>query len=91
MRHLAVGQLWIQEGLRRVVLELYKVGGKQNPADILTKSVTREVLDQHLHTLGLERAEGGALSAPHAQLQSVERDCGNCKARFRLSENRGIC
>ena len=72
VRHLAVGQLWVQEGLRRGDFELYKVRGDQNPADVLTKSVPREVLDRHLRTLGLERAEGRAASAPHAQLQELE-------------------
>ena len=71
MRHFAVGQLWVQEGLRRGDFELYKVRGDQNPADILTKSVPREVLDRHLRTLGLARADGRAASAPHAQLASL--------------------
>ena len=64
VRHLAVGQLWIQEGLRRGDFELYKIAGNRNPADILTKSVPREVLDRHLRTLGLQRAECRAASAP---------------------------
>ena len=70
VRHFAVGQLWVQEGLRRRDFELYKVLGAHNPADILTKTVSREVLDRHLRTLGLERAEGRAASAPRAQLQA---------------------
>ena len=71
VRHLAVGQLWVQEGLRRGDFELYKVSGNQNPADILTKSLPREALDRHLRTLGLVRAVGRAASAPHAQLQGL--------------------
>ena len=55
VRHIAVGQLWVQEGLRRGDFELYKVLGAHNPADILTKAVNREVLDRHLRTLGLTR------------------------------------
>ena len=70
VRHLAVGQLWVQEGLRRGDFELYKVLGAHNPADILTKAVNRETLDRHLHTLGLTRAEGRAETAPRAQLQA---------------------
>ena len=73
VRHLAVGQLWVQEGLRRGDFTLFKVRGDQNPADVLTKSVPREVLDRHLRTLGLQRTEGRAASAPQAQLQELGR------------------
>ena len=73
VRHLAVGQLWVQEGLcRRGDFALYKVRGDQNPADVLTKNVPRETLDRHLRTFGLVRADGRAASAPHAQLQELE-------------------
>ena len=70
VRHLAVGQLWVQEGLRRGDFELYKVLGAHNPTDIRTKAVNRETLDRHLRTLGLTRAEGRAETAPRAQLQA---------------------
>ena len=60
VRHLEVGQLWVREGLRRGDFELYKVLGSQNPADILTKAVSRDDLDRHLRTLGVARAEGRA-------------------------------
>ena len=69
VRHLAVGQLWVQEGLRRRDFTLFKVQGDRNPADILTKCVPREVLDRHLSKLGLHRTDGRAATAPHAQLQ----------------------
>ena len=49
---------------------LFKVTGDRNPADILTKCVAREVLDRHLGKLGLQRTEGRATTAPHAQLQT---------------------
>ena len=72
VRHLAVGQLWVQEGLRRGDLTLFKVQGDRNPSDILTKSVAREVLDRHLGKLGLHRTDGRAATAPHAQLQTQQ-------------------
>ena len=73
VRHLAVGQLWVQEGLRRGDFTLFKVQGDRNPADILTKCVPREVLDRHLSKLGLHRTDGRAAAAPHAQLQTCSR------------------
>ena len=74
VRHLAVGQLWVQEGLRRGDFTLFKVRGDQNPADLLTKSVPREVLDRHLRALGLARTAGRAESAPQAQLLELARE-----------------
>ena len=54
----------MQEGIRQGDFHLYKVCGDQNQADILMKNVFREVLDCHVRTLGLTRAEGRAESAP---------------------------
>ena len=71
VRYLAVGQLWVQEGLRRGDFELYKVLGSHTPADIVTKAMSREDLARHLCTLGLTRADGRAETAPGA------RNCSN--------------
>ena len=68
VRHLAVGQLWVQEGLRRGDFRLFKVQGDANPADALTKHLSREVLDRHVAALSLKRMAGRAVSAPKAQL-----------------------
>ena len=66
VRHLAVGQLWIQELVQDEVLDLYKVKGEENPADLLTKPLGRVVLDGHLGRLQLRRMTGRAASAPAA-------------------------
>ncbi len=66
VRHLAVGQLWVQEGLRKGDFKLYKVPGSENPADMLTNA--RDALDKHMGTMALERQEGRAVTAPEAQL-----------------------
>jgi hypothetical protein len=66
VRHLAVGQLWIQELVRDEVVDLYKVRGEENPADLLTKPLGRVVLDGHLDRLQLRRMTGRAESAPAA-------------------------
>ena len=70
VRHLAVGQLWVQEGLRRGDFRLYKVKGELNPADALTKHLAREELDRHLATMALKRMDGRATTAPKAQLKT---------------------
>ena len=64
IRHLAVGQLWVQEKVRSGQIALYKVAGTANPADILTKHMTRDTLDRHLSSIRLHRAQGRAETAP---------------------------
>jgi len=64
VRHLAVGQLWVQERVRSGDLALYKVLGTENPADLLTKHVPRDTADGHLWRIGLWRSEGRADTAP---------------------------
>ena len=44
VRHLAVGQLWVQERIRDKTLRLDKVAGEANPADIGTKHLGSEVM-----------------------------------------------
>jgi hypothetical protein len=68
VRHLAVGQLWVQEGLRRGDFKLFKVAGAENPADLLTKHLPRETIDRHLTAVSAIRQEGRAATAPEAQL-----------------------
>ena len=65
VRHLAVGQLWVQERLRNCDFSLFKVAGQDNPADALTKQLAREPLDRHMRRMGLVREKGRAESGPH--------------------------
>ena len=46
-RHINVQYLWIQERVRQGQLGLAKVVGKDNPADMMTKAVASETLQQH--------------------------------------------
>ena len=72
VRHLATGQLWVQERLRNKDFSLYKVLGTNNPADVFTKPVPRDTLDAHLQKIGLHREAGRAETAPnvvHTQQQ----------------------
>ena len=68
MCHLAVGQLWVQEGLRRGDFKLFKVKWTADSADALTKHLARHALDEHLEAISVRRASGRAASAPQAQL-----------------------
>ena len=64
VRHLAVGQLWVQERLRSGDFKLFKVAGAMNPADLFTKHLARDLMDQHLQRMSVARSEGRACSAP---------------------------
>ena len=64
VRHLAVGQLWVQEKLRYKEFSLYKVLGLQNPADMLTKHVSAEELCRNQTAVNLRSETGRADSAP---------------------------
>ena len=64
LRHLQVHLLWVQEHVRRKTFRLTKVPGTDNPSDVLTKHVGRDVLDKHLNRVHMERQGGRAASAP---------------------------
>ena len=64
VRHLAVGQLWVQERLRAGHFSLFKVSGTANPADLLTKHLPGPTICTHLVTLHCELEQGRAASAP---------------------------
>merc|ERR1712020_640162 len=64
VRHLATGQLWVQEKVRSEEFSLHKVSGELNPADLLTKGVPAELIRRHTASRGLVLEAGRAASAP---------------------------
>ena len=64
VRHLAVGQLWVQERIRQAAFTLHKVRGDCNPADLCTKHLGRATADHLLRIAGLHFEAGRASSAP---------------------------
>ena len=66
IRHLATTDLWIQDKVRSKVIELCKVLGTDNPADVLTKYVSRQVMEPALERIGLVVMSGRPVSAPKA-------------------------
>jgi len=49
VRHIEVDQLWIQDRVINGDIEVMKIHGKENIADILTKHVNAEDIRVHLH------------------------------------------
>ena len=58
MRHLAVGDLWVQQRAKDGEVVYNKLEGKLNTSDILTKPVDRETLMRHMQSLGLHFRQG---------------------------------
>ena len=67
VRHLAVGQLWVQERVRAGDFDLIKWPGERNPADVLTKVVNQELIDRHMAFMGVYWEDGRADSAPELE------------------------
>ena len=67
IRHLHVADLWVQDRLRKKDFSLTKVPGSSNPANILTKHVSRDIMRQHMEFMGLIAETGRAQSAPTIQ------------------------
>ena len=73
-RHIAVNSLWVQERLRKKQFALFKVRGEDNPADLMTKHLTRDKMIHHLKLQRAEFREGRAQVAP--QRKEDERIIG---------------
>ena len=63
-RHVAVHFLWVQERVRNGDLTVSKVWGGDNPADLLTKYLTRDKMDKCMIVFGLEYKDGRSAEAP---------------------------
>ena len=63
-RHIDTGLLWIQQTAAEKRLEYEKVLGTDNPADLMTKHLSLEVVERHSSKLGVEFPSGRAETAP---------------------------
>ena len=60
LRHINMNTLWVQEVQDREGVTYQKVLGTENPADLMTKYLTRDVINAHMSRLGQEVREGRA-------------------------------
>ncbi len=79
LRHVRVQYLWLQDKVRNGELEVTKVAGVANPADLLTKHLDIATLSGHLERLGFELRSDRAATAP--TLNSLAEGAGECVAR----------
>ena len=68
MRHIRVGQLWVQEVEEEGTLKYRKVSGDRNPADMLTKHLKEEKILKYSEELGMEARQGRAAKGLHIQV-----------------------
>jgi len=65
LRHLDTHTLWVQQAVRSGRVDLRKVDGEVNPADVFTKhSASRDKLAQLVNLFGCQYREGRAEAAP---------------------------
>ena len=75
LRHIDTQCLWLQQKVRQKRVELRKVKGTENPADLFTKHLTSApVVEQLLRVFGCEYRDGRPEGAP--QLRKRCRDAG---------------
>jgi hypothetical protein len=64
VRHLDTRLLWVQELVRDGTIEVIKVAGTENPADLMTKHLAADLISAHLTRLDCFVREGRAEIAP---------------------------
>ena len=64
IRHLDVEDLWVQQKSHDRSVDLIKILGTGNPADILTKCVAADLLNKMLQKIGMVYMDGRASAAP---------------------------
>ena len=64
VRHLATADLWVQQKVRARELKLFKLPGKENPSDLMTKYKTAPEASKFLSMLRIQRMVGRPRLAP---------------------------
>lgn len=64
VRHLDTRLLWVQDLVRTGAMQVVKVGGQTNPADLMTKYQSGGVISEHLLRIGCFERDGRAQAAP---------------------------
>ena len=57
VKHLDVQLLWLQDAVRRGKVEMVKIRGDRNPADLMTKHLGSQPIAANLARLGFERKD----------------------------------
>ena len=71
MRHISVNELWIQDKVSSKALAIIKIKNKLNPADLMTKHLSREEIRQIMDGLDHRHLTGRNADAP--ELSMIEK------------------
>ena len=72
VRHISANELWIQDKISSKVIAIIKIKNKFNPADLMTKYLSREEIRQIMDDLQHQHSEGRNAYAP--ELSIIEED-----------------
>ena len=91
VRHMDTQIMWIQQRVRNGDLDLYKVSGEENPADILTKAeIPRERMEKLLERLNCHFEGGRAESAPRLRAEGGKKLFAALPSRGGLERQRAL-
>ena len=71
VRHLDIGVLWLQEHQLMRLVELTKVLGIENPADLMTKHLDQKLVNQYTALLNYEFRQGRSGTTKVHNMQAV--------------------
>ena len=75
LRHVATHTLWVQDKVRTRAIELRKVRGEVNPADLFTKhQLSKDRVESLVRLFGCEYREGRPDSAPQLRRKEVQQE-----------------
>ena len=60
LRHVRVGQLWVQQKNEEGEIRYRKVKGTENPADAMTKALAQADIEKYMKMIGQHAAQGRA-------------------------------
>ena len=79
-RHIDVQYLWIQEKLKGKEFQLSKVGTNENIADLMTKHLSSEVMNNHIAAMNMYYADGRSDAAP--EVKAIYKNKAQRKAEY---------
>ena len=77
VRHIETNQLWLQDKVKSKDICIKTIGTLDNPADLMTKHLSREDIDKHLRNLGFSREDGRHHLAPDSDYIKSHENCSN--------------
>ena len=63
MKHIEIRDWWLQQEVREGKVELQKIPGLENPADLMTKNNPLRIIEDHCSRIRLKAEDGRAVSA----------------------------